>query len=31
MNAIRIYAPGGPEALRFEQIDVPSPGPARRW
>ena len=26
MNAIRIHAPGGPEALRFEQIDVPSPG-----
>jgi len=29
MNAIRIHAPGGPEALRFEQIDVPSPGPGQ--
>jgi NADPH2:quinone reductase len=29
MNAIRIHAPGGPEALHFEQIDVPSPGPGQ--
>src|SRR5262245_4724401 len=29
MNAIRIHAPGGPEALRFEQVDVPSPGPGQ--
>jgi len=29
MNAIRIHAPGGPEVLRFEQIDVPSPGPGQ--
>jgi NADPH2:quinone reductase len=29
MNAIRVYAPGGPEALRFEQMDVPSPGPGQ--
>jgi NADPH2:quinone reductase len=29
MDAIRIHAPGGPEALRFEQIDVPSPGPGQ--
>jgi NADPH2:quinone reductase len=26
MNAIQVYAPGGPEALRFEQVDVPLPG-----
>jgi NADPH2:quinone reductase len=29
MHAIRIHASGGPEALRFEQIDVPSPGPGQ--
>ena len=29
MNAIRIHAPGGPDVLRFEQIDVPSPGPGQ--
>ncbi len=26
MNAVRVYAPGGPEALRFEDAQVPSPG-----
>ena len=29
MNAIRIHSPGGPDALRFEQVDVPTPGPGQ--
>jgi NADPH2:quinone reductase len=29
MNAIRIHTPGGPDVLRLEQIDVPSPGPGQ--
>ena len=27
VHAIRLHAPGGPEALRWEAIDVPAPGP----
>lgn len=27
MKAIRVHECGGPEALRYEEIDVPSPGP----
>lgn len=27
MQAIRVHAPGGPEVLRLEEIDVPEPGP----
>jgi NADPH:quinone reductase len=26
-HAIRIHEPGGPDALRWDEIDVPSPGP----
>jgi NADPH2:quinone reductase len=26
-NAIRFYQAGGPEVLRYEQVDVPEPGP----
>lgn len=28
MNAVRVHQPGGPEALRFEELPTPSPGPA---
>ncbi len=28
MNAIRVHQPGGPEALRYEEIPTPAPGPA---
>lgn len=27
VHAIRLHAPGGPEVLRWEAIDVPAPGP----
>ena len=27
MRAVRLVSPGGPEALRVEEIDVPRPGP----
>jgi NADPH:quinone reductase-like Zn-dependent oxidoreductase len=27
MRAVRLHAPGGPEALRFEEIETPRPGP----
>ena len=27
MHAVRLLSPGGPEALRVEEIDVPRPGP----
>ncbi len=27
MKAIRVHAPGGPEALRYEEIERPAPGP----
>jgi NADPH2:quinone reductase len=27
VKAIRIHAPGGPEVLRYEDIEVPAPGP----
>ena len=26
-KAIRIHAPGGPEALVYEDVEVPAPGP----
>jgi NADPH2:quinone reductase len=26
-NAIRVHEPGGPEVLKWEEIDVPAPGP----
>lgn len=26
MKAVRVHAPGGPEALRYEDVDVPTPG-----
>lgn len=26
MKAVRVHAPGGPEALRFEDVEVPTPG-----
>ena len=29
MKAIRVHAPGGPEALRFEEIERPAPGPGQ--
>lgn len=29
MHAIRVHQPGGPEALRYEQIPDPSPGPGQ--
>jgi NADPH:quinone reductase len=28
-NAVRFYQPGGPEVLRYEQIEVPEPGPGQ--
>ena len=27
MKAIRVHAPGGPEALRYEDVPQPAPGP----
>jgi len=27
MRAIRIYQTGGPEALRYEEVETPRPGP----
>ena len=27
MKAVRVHANGGPEALVFEDVDVPRPGP----
>ena len=29
MKAIRVHAPGGPEALRYEEVDRPAPGPGQ--
>jgi len=29
MKAIRVHAPGGPEALRYEEIERPVPGPGQ--
>ncbi len=29
MKAIRVHAPGGPEALRYEEIERPAPGPGQ--
>src|SRR2546428_3468525 len=29
MKAIRVHAPGGPEALRYEDIERPAPGPGQ--
>ncbi len=29
MKAIRVHAPGGPEALRLEEIPLPAPGPGQ--
>ena len=29
MKAIRVHAPGGPEALRYEEIEQPAPGPGQ--
>ena len=29
MKAIRVHAPGGPEALRYEEVDRPVPGPGQ--
>ena len=27
MKAVRVHAHGGPEALRYEEVEVPRPGP----
>jgi NADPH:quinone reductase len=27
VNAVRVHAPGGPEALRYEDVELPPPGP----
>src|SRR2546427_13249072 len=29
MKAIRVHAPGGPDALRYEDIERPAPGPGQ--
>src|SRR3989442_12290863 len=29
MKAIRVHAPGGPEALRYEDVERPVPGPGQ--
>src|SRR2546430_7354292 len=29
MKAIRVHAPGGPDALRYEDIERPTPGPGQ--
>ena len=29
MKAIRIHAPGGPEAMRLDDVQKPAPRPAR--
>src|SRR5256885_10997844 len=29
MKAIRVHTPGGPEALRYEDIERPAPGPGQ--
>src|SRR2546428_5383145 len=29
MKAIRVHTPGGPEALRYEEIERPAPGPGQ--
>jgi len=29
MKAIRVHAPGGPEALRYDEIERPAPGPGQ--
>src|SRR3989475_10323965 len=29
MKAIRIHTPGGPEALRYEDVEQPAPGPGQ--
>src|SRR5882762_5607306 len=29
MKAIRVHAPGGPEALRYEEVERPTPGPGQ--
>jgi NADPH:quinone reductase-like Zn-dependent oxidoreductase len=29
MKAIRVHTPGGPEALKYEDVPAPAPGPAR--
>ena len=29
MKAVRVHAPGGPEALRYEDVEVPTPGPGQ--
>jgi len=29
MKAIRVHAPGGPEALQYEEIERPAPGPGQ--
>jgi NADPH2:quinone reductase len=26
VKAVRVHAPGGPEALRYEEVDIPTPG-----
>src|SRR5437867_12906842 len=29
MKAIRVHTPGGPEALRYEDVEQPAPGPGQ--
>jgi len=29
VKAVRVHAPGGPEALRYEDVEVPTPGPGQ--
>ena len=29
MKAIRVHAPGGPDALRYEDVPRPTPGPGQ--
>ncbi len=29
MRAIRVHSPGGPDALRLEDLPVPAPGPGQ--